>query len=99
MSTVQIAAVIVSLTALLAYVNARFIKLPSQIGLLAIALTASLVVVVLDRLDLIDASHVRAVVAQANFGPTLLHGMLGFLLFAGALHIRIDELAAQKWPV
>ncbi|MDB4957770.1 MAG: nhaP [Myxococcales bacterium] len=99
MSTVQIAALIVSLTALLAYVNARFIKLPPQIGLLAIALTASLVVVALDALGLIDASHIRDVVEQANFGPTLLHGMLGFLLFAGALHIRIDELAAQKWTV
>ena len=99
MSTVQIAAIIVSLTALLAYVNARFIKLPSQIGLLAMALVASLVVVALDAAGVIDAGHLRSVVAQADLGPTLLHGMLGFLLFAGALHIRIDELVAQRWPV
>lgn len=99
MTTVQIAALIVSLTAILAYVNARFVKLPSQIGLLAISLAASLVVVVLNALGVIDAAAIEKVVAAANFGPTLLHGMLGLLLFAGSLHINLGELREQKWPV
>ena len=98
-TTVQIAALILSLTALLAYVNARFIKLPSQIGLMAIPLAASLVLVVLDESGVIDAGSIEQVVAQANFGPTLLHGMLGLLLFAGSLHINIRELREHKWPV
>jgi CPA1 family monovalent cation:H+ antiporter len=89
----------VSLTALLAYVNARFIKLPSQIGMLTIALAGSLIVMALDALGAVDASRIREVVAQADFGHTLLHGMLGLLLFAGALHIRVDELARQRWPI
>lgn len=99
MTTVQIAALIVSLTALLAYVNARFVKLPSQIGLMAIALAASLVVVVLDSAGVIEASTVEHLVTEANFGPTLLHGMLGLLLFAGSLHIDLGELKEHKWPV
>ena len=99
MTTVQIAALILSLTALLAYVNARFIRLPSQIGLMAISLAASLVVVVLDETGAIDAARIEQVVAQANFGPTLLHGMLGLLLFAGSLHINVRELREQRWPV
>ena len=99
MTTFQIVALIVSLTALLAYVNARFIRLPSQIGLLAISLAASLAVVALDACGAIDASRVERVVTQVNFGSTLLHGMLGLLLFAGSLHINIGELREHKWPV
>ena len=99
MTTVQIAAIIVSLTALLAYVNARFLKLPSQIGLMAIALAASLVVVALNAAGVIDAREVEHVVAEANFGPVLLHGMLGLLLFAGSLNINLRELREHKWPV
>jgi CPA1 family monovalent cation:H+ antiporter len=98
-TTVQIAALIVSLTALLAYVNARFIRLPSQIGLLAISLAASLVIVALDAFGAIDAADIEHVVAAANFGPVLLHGMLGLLLFAGSLHIDLRALREHKWPV
>lgn len=98
-TTFQIAALIVSLTALLAYVNARFIKLPSQIGLLAISLAASLAIVGLDAAGAIDASRIERVVTQVNFGSTLLHGMLGLLLFAGSLHINLGELREHRWPV
>ena len=34
-----------------------------------------------------------------NFDKTLLHGMLSFLLFAGALHINIDDLMERKWSI
>ena len=30
-----------------------------------------------------------------DFDQTVLHGMLGFLLFAGAIHIKLDELAQE----
>ena len=99
MTTVQLAAILVSLTALFAYVNARWIRLPSQIGMMALALGGSLAIVLLDAVGAIDASTIQHVIGEVNFGPTLVHGMLGFLLFAGALHIRLDELAEQRWPV
>ena len=99
LTTIQIIALLVSLTALLAFLNARFVKLPSQIGMLAIALAGSIVVVVLDAAGAIDASRIQQVVGQVDFGPTLLHGLLGLLLFAGALHLDIRELAAQRWSI
>lgn len=99
MTTVQIAAAVISLTALLAYVNARWVKLPSQIGLMAIALVGSLAIVLLDDFGAFDATRVQHFVVAFDFGPTLVHGMLGLLLFAGALHIPLDGLAEQKWPV
>jgi len=98
-TSVQIAAIILSLTAGLAYINARFVKLPSGIGLMAIALVGSIVLVVMDAVGLIDGAGFERVVVQANFGETLLHGMLGLLLFAGALQLDLHELAAQRLPV
>jgi CPA1 family monovalent cation:H+ antiporter len=98
-TTIQIVALIVSLTAVLAYINARWIRLPPQIGMLAIALAGSLAVVVLDALGVVDAARVREMVGAVDFGPTLVHGMLGLLLFAGSLHVPLDTLTAQRWPI
>ncbi|HTL35033.1 MAG TPA: sodium:proton antiporter [Kofleriaceae bacterium] len=99
MTDFQTAAVIVTLTAALAYLNARFLRLPSTIGLMAIASCGSIAIVALDAAGVIDATNARALVARADLGPTLLHGMLGLLLFAGALHIDLRDLKEQRWAV
>ena len=41
----------------------------------------------------------RAVVTRIDLQLAFLHGMLGFMLFAGSLHINLNELKARKWPV
>jgi CPA1 family monovalent cation:H+ antiporter len=99
MTTFELIAVIVSLAAVLGYVNARVLRLPSTIGLMALALVGSLVVVGLDAGGVIDSTKIQHVVASADFGRTLLHGMLGLLLFAGALHVDLSDLATNKWPI
>ena len=38
----------------------------------------------------------QQLLAGIDFNKTLMHGMLGFLLFAGALHVNINDLAKQK---
>jgi CPA1 family monovalent cation:H+ antiporter len=98
MTDFQLAAIVLSLTAALAYVNARLLRLPASVGLMAIALIGSLSLLALDRLG-VDVSHVRGLVAELDFGDTLLHGMLGFLLFAGALHLDVASLGADKLAV
>ena len=99
MTSIQIAAVIVSLTAVAAYVNARFVRLPPGIGLMATALAMSIAVVALDAGGVIDAAGLERVVARADFGHTLLDGMLGLLLFAGALQLDARDLLAEAWIV
>jgi CPA1 family monovalent cation:H+ antiporter len=100
MTTFQLAALVVTLAAALAYVNARVLKLPSSVGLMAIALVGSVVLLALDATHVVDLSpRVVALVSQLDFGNTLLHGMLGLLLFAGALHIDITELGMEKLSV
>lgn len=100
MTAFQLAAVILTLTAGLAYVNARLFRLPASVGLMATALFGSIALLALDATGLVDVStHVRDIVTRVDFGNTLIHGMLGLLLFAGALHIDIEDLGAEKAAV
>jgi CPA1 family monovalent cation:H+ antiporter len=99
MSDFQLAAIVLSLTAALAYVNAKLLRLPASVGLMAIALLGSLSLLALDGLGFDISGEVRGLVTELDFGATLLHGMLGLLLFAGALHIDIAGLGADKLAV
>ena len=97
MQILDAAAIVVSVTAVLAYVNHRYLRLPPNIGVLILALLASLALVLSDALGF-GAVEVQAValLATVDFDYTLLQGMLSFLLFAGALHIDLDDLAERK---
>lgn len=88
MDIFTIAAILVGLSALFGYLNHKTLHLPHTIGLVVIALAASLVVVGID-LGWPSAgigNRVTGVLRQIDFNETLMHGMLSFLLFAGALH-------------
>jgi len=100
MTVLQIAALLLSLAAIFSYLNHRYIRLPTTIGLMLIALLLSLGLLGLDRLGLVfPAEWARYVLGEIDFNLTLLHGMLSFLLFAGALHVNLDDLAQQKWVI
>lgn len=100
MTDFQVAAILVTLTALLAYVNARVLRLPSAIGLMATALLGSLLVIALDAIGLTDiAPRVGSLLAHVDLSYALLHGMLGLLLFAGSLHVDLGELRTYKIPI
>jgi monovalent cation:H+ antiporter, CPA1 family len=97
MTDFQIASLILTLTAGLAYINARFLRLPSSIGLMAIALLGSLALIAIDASGAVELTpRIAHLLARIDFGHTLLHGMLGVLLFAGALHVDLQDLSAQK---
>lgn len=92
MTVFQIIALLLTFAALGAFINNRFLKLPSTIGMMVFALIISLCAINLNQLGLINLGTASAFVAQINFADILLHGMLSFLLFAGALHIDLSEL-------
>ncbi|MFV2093733.1 MAG: cation:proton antiporter [Hyphomicrobiales bacterium] len=100
MNLLQIASLLIVLAAAFGTINYLFLKLPSSIGILVVALFASFGVLGADTLlpDLGMADQVRAAVAGVDFSEALLEGMLGLLLFAGALHVRLSDLRAQ-WRV
>src|SRR6201993_640744 len=99
MSVFQVIAVLLTLTALFSYLNYRFIRLPTTIGVMLIALIASLALIVLQHFGFSIGPMAARVLQSVDFGQTLLQGMLSFLLFAGALHINLNDLAEQKWAI
>jgi len=99
MTLFQIFALLMTLTALFSYVNYRVFKLPTTIGVMLIALLFSLFLVGLKQLGFGVDALTREVLGKINFDDTLMQGMLSFLLFAGALHINLDDLKKDKWTV
>ena len=100
MTDFQLVAAVLVVTAAFAYVNAKFLRLPSSVGLMATALIGSVIVLVLEAGGVIEVGpQIHALVEQLDFGNTLLHGMLGLMLFAGALHIDVAELGTERAAV
>jgi len=97
----EITATCLVLTALLAYLNFRYIRLPITIGVMVTALLLSLVIILLDLAGADFGLHrkMEAMLRAIDFSNVLMQGMLSFLLFAGALHIDLSELRAYRWQV
>jgi len=95
----EICAIIIVLSALFGYVNVKLLKLPNTIGLMIVAIgfTAALYVSQFFTNRFIGAAN--DFISQIDFQHVLLDIMLGFLLFAGALHTNFDQLKVQRWPV
>ena len=97
----DIIAICLVLTALLAYLNLRFVGLPTTIGVMVAALALSLLLVLLDTLGIAgglrenEASFLRSI----DFSSVLMQGMLSLLLFADALHVELNELRAYRWQI
>jgi Na+:H+ antiporter len=97
MNILQITSLLIVLAAAFGTVNYLFLKLPSSIGILVVAFVTSLAILGLDVLipTLTIAEQVRHLITGIDFSDTLLEGMLGLLLFAGALHVKLADLRAE----
>ncbi|MDH3647203.1 MAG: sodium:proton antiporter [Gammaproteobacteria bacterium] len=98
MSIFEIGAFLIGLSALFGYINHQVLRLPHTIGLVMIALAASLVVIVIELLSpsahLLDT--VTGVLHQIDFHETVMRGMLSFLLFAGAMHVDFSVFKSRS---
>ncbi len=96
----DITAVLVTLAAAFSYINHRYVRFPGTIGLMALSLIFSLTLLLLGRAGIIPLdARVTRLLSGLDFSDTLMHGMLGFLLFAGALHVNFDDLLSRKWII
>jgi monovalent cation:H+ antiporter, CPA1 family len=96
----EITAILMVLTALFSYINYRVLRMPTTIGVMFIALAVSLGIVSLGWLGVdIGQAGIARILESIDFNQALLHGMLSFLLFAGAMHIKLDDLTSQKWAI
>ncbi|UWQ95589.1 sodium:proton antiporter [Rhodobacteraceae bacterium M385] len=99
MNILQITSLLIVLAGAFGAINYLFLKLPSAIGILVVALVSSFAILGVDwAFDLLIADQVRSVVLGIDFSDALLEGMLGLLLFAGALHVKLSDLR-KVWPV
>lgn len=97
MTVINTITLLVCLSAVFSYLNHRFLKLPMAIGLMALSLGLSLLLIVLGAFGFKIEAEVIAFIKTIDFYETLMHGMLSFLLFAGALHFNVHDLLDQKW--
>jgi CPA1 family monovalent cation:H+ antiporter len=96
MSLFHILAILLTASAVFSYINHRFLKLPTTIGIMLVALAFSLLLNLLGPFGIDIENEVKAMLDSIDFDATLLHGMLSFLLFAGALHVDLSELSKQR---
>lgn len=100
MTILQIASLLIVLAGAFGAINYLFLRLPPSIGILIVALLASFVVLLFDYAfpSFGVAAAVRSTVLEIDFSEALLEGMLGLLLFAGALHVKLSDLK-REWVV
>lgn len=94
-----IISVLIILSAVFGFINSRFFKLPTAIGLMVITIIFTLVLVLVGQFNDTLLIEERELIEQIDFRTVLLDIMLSFLLFAGALHTNFEALRVQRAPV
>ncbi len=101
LSAFDAAAILILLAATLGYVNHRFLRLPSSVGLTVMGAIASLIIVAVGAIfpALGLTQGVERFLLGIDFHTTLMDGMLSFLLFAGALHVDWVAMQRGRWAI
>ena len=97
----DIPAILLTLAVVFGLINHWFVRLPRTIGLVLIAMLSALAYMAIDfiapTLGLVD--RVQNLLEVVDLNKTLMEGMLSFLLFAGALHVNLNDLLSRKWLI
>lgn len=99
MDLYKVTAVLIGVCALFAYINSRFLKLPSSIGLMLLSLVFSFLIIIEGQISDVFHSTVESFVRNINFPHLLLDIMLGFLLFSGSLHVNFKHMLRRGTAV
>jgi len=96
MELFKILTLLVVISALFGYINVRFLKLPTTIGLMVMALVFSLVMILFQFVYPDITDFAKNLMAKIDFTTVLMDVMLSFLLFAGALHTNVGMIKQEK---
>src|SRR5665648_509424 len=99
MDLFHLLSILIVLSAVFAYINFRLLKLPNVIGLMLVSLVFSLIILVAGYFFPAFKSMVAARLNNINFSELLLEGMLSFMLYAGAIHIKYEDLKNEKLTI
>lgn len=101
LSLMDIAAVLLTLSAAFGWLNHKFLPLSRSVGLLVMSVLTSLLMIGLDAA--VPTVHLLEQLSdglrQIDFAEVVVNGMLAFLLFAGALHVDLETLRSRAFPV
>jgi CPA1 family monovalent cation:H+ antiporter len=92
-------ALLVLLSAIYSYINARFIKLPGTIGIVTLAIAISIITIIVNSLNPSIARYLTILAKNINFSQTVLNIMLGFLLFSNSFSLNTKRLKKEMRPV
>lgn len=95
----QIFAGIVALAALFSFLNRKYLKLPDTIGVMILAIIASVLIGILNFVNKEAFLHICSLVEQLDFKTILFDFLLSFLLFAGSIHVDLSELRKERAAV
>ena len=96
MALFDVLAVLMVLAATFGWVNDRYVRFPMTVGVMAMGLALSLALIALSQVYPSIKADAERLLATIDFDQLLLHGALGFLLFAGALHIEFGDLREHR---
>ena len=91
--------ILLVLSAIFAYINFRVVKLPGTIGLMAVSLFFSILILLSGQLLYPVKNMVAEMLIKIDFSELLLEGMLSFMLFAGAIQINYEDLKSEKLSI
>ena len=99
MTLFQLSGIVLTLVAILGFLNYKLLKLPDTLGITLMGLLSSVALIATG--SLVPALHERIVfvIAELNFQEIVFHGMLGLLLFAGSLHVNLQNLKQKMLPI
>jgi CPA1 family monovalent cation:H+ antiporter len=99
MSIFQIITILLVISALFSYINVRFFKLPTTIGLMIMAMIFTLCITISSLFTDVLLKEAVAIINSIDFKEVLMDVMLSFLLFAGALHTNLTHIKTQRYPI
>ncbi len=99
MGVLDLITLLIFLAAVFTFINVNYLKLPSTIGLMIIALVLSVLILLAGYVFPEITDLAISIVSEFDFKEVLLDVMLSFLLFAGALSINVEKLKEERWPI
>lgn len=92
-------AIIISISAIFGFINHKWLKLPTTIGVMLISVVLGIVLKFTETLNPDYISPLRNFLTGFDFSSFVLDFILCFLLFAGSLHVNLSQLKGARATV
>ena len=99
MEVLDFITLLIIMAAFFTLINVKYLKLPSTIGLMLLALGLSLFIILGEWVFRTLNELATNLMTEYDFSKVLFQVMLSFLLFAGALELDLRKLGEEKWPI